>query len=259
MKRHVILKPKIKNNNKKTKVINGDSYEFMIYTYIEKHLKSGSVNIKDSISYKALDDELLSKAYWHSDRTHILTSLATQLISTDMSEILNDFEKLLAKRYHEVNQRINSKNNDKIQIKYDKKGNFVSWKLPYKKSDDGVNNPYYDSMNTIAISQIIKMTNHHTDFIKHFTHILPSYSKSKADESSLAACMVAKATGSDIHHMKDISDIKESSLISHYNNFIRFKTLNSASDEVINKIGKLSIFNEYTLADYGIRVLMDRS
>jgi TnpA family transposase len=257
MKRHVILKLKIKNNNKKTKVINGDSYEFMIYTYIEKHLKSGSVNIKDSISYKALDDELLSKAYWHSDRTHILTSLATQLISTDMSEILNDFEKLLAKRYHEVNQRINSKNNDKIQIKYDKKGNFVSWKLPYKKSDDGVNNPYYDSMNTIAISQIIKMTNHHTDFIKHFTHILPSYSKSKADESSLAACMVAKATGSDIHHMKDISDIKESSLISHYNNFIRFKTLNSASDEVINKIGKLSIFNEYTLADYGIHASVD--
>jgi TnpA family transposase len=257
MKRHVILKIKTKNSSKKTKSINGDAYEFMIYSYIDRYLKSGTVTIKDSLSYRALDDELLAKAYWQSDRDNILASLATQLISTNISEILNNFEIIISKRYHEVNQRINSKNNDKIKVKYDKKGNFIDWKLPYKKSDDGVNNPYYDGMSTVAISQIIKMTNHHTDFMKHFTHILPSYSKTRADESSLAACIVAKATGSDIYHMKDISDIKESSLTSHYNNFIRFKTLTLASDEVINKTAKLSIFNEYTLADYGIHASVD--
>ncbi|KKB96447.1 hypothetical protein SZ25_00465, partial [Candidatus Arcanobacter lacustris] len=56
---------------------------------------------------------------------------------------------------------------------------------------------------------------------------------------------------------KDPSDIKESSLISSYNNFIRFKTLTSASDAVINYVTKLSIFDEYTLADYGIHASID--
>jgi TnpA family transposase len=257
MKRYVLMKSKNKDSNKKIKSINGDAYEFMLYSYIEKYLKSGVVTIKDSISYRSLDDELLEKDYWSRERENILKNIENQLIYIDIAVILTNLETLLSKRYHEVNKRINSKDNDKIQIKYDKKGNLADWKLPYKKSDDGVNNPYYDNMNVSTISQIIRMTNHHTGFMKQFTHILPSYSKSQADESAISACIVAKATGSDIYRMKDISDIKESSLISSYNNFIRFKTLRSASDEIINRVAKLTIFNEYTLADYGIHASID--
>ncbi|KKB96561.1 Tn3 transposase DDE domain protein, partial [Candidatus Arcanobacter lacustris] len=255
MRRHIIIK--CKNNNKKIKSINPNAYEFMLYSYIEKYLKSGAVTIKDSISYRSLDDELLAKDYWSREKKAILKNIENQLVCTDIIEILKNLEELLSRRYHEVNKRINSKDNNKIQIKYDKKGNFIDWKLPYKKLDDGVNNPYYDSMEISTISQIIRMTNHHTGFMKQFTHILPSYSKNQADESAISACIVAKATGSDIYRMKDISDIKESSLISSYNNFIRFKTLTSASDAVINYVTKLSIFDEYTLADYGIHASID--
>jgi hypothetical protein len=79
---------------------------------------------------------------------------------------------------------------------------------------------------------------------------LPSYSKNEANEPAISACVVAKGTGSDIHRMKDISNIKQSELESASKNFLQIKTLSEANDVVINKVEKLPIFEKYTLADY---------
>lgn len=257
LKHYVIIKTKSGNGKKKVKSINADCYEFMLYSYIEKHLGKGTVTIKDSLSYRSLDDELLKKEDWDKNKVTILQNLENQLISTDIEKILDNFESLISTRYREVNQRISSGINDKIKIKYNKKGEVVRWRLPYKKADDGVNNPFYESMNISSIGQIIKFTNHHTNFIKEFTHTLPTYSKTKAEEAVISACLVAKGTGNDIYKMKDISDVKEHDLISSYNNFIRYKTLTNASDVVMNKVARLPIFEKYTLADYGIHASVD--
>lgn len=255
LKRYVITK--VKNSKKKIKAINPDAYEFMLYTHIVKHLSKGTVTIKDSLSYKSLDDELLEKEYWNNYKDSIIQSIKSQLISINMEQILSNLELLLNKRYHEVNQRINSGTNNKIKVKYNKQGDVIHWKLPYKKSDDSINNPFYDSMDIATISQIIKFTNDHTGFMKKFTHILPTYSKKQSEESSISACLVAKAIGNDIYRMKYISDVKEQDLLFTYNNFIRYKTLASASDVIINKVAKLPIFKKYTLADYGIHGSVD--
>lgn len=257
LKRYVITKIKTGSSKKKIKAINGDCYEFMLYIHIEKNLKKGTVTIKDSLSYRSLEDELIKREDWDKNRNSILQSLANQLISVDIAKILENFESLLCDRYREVNHRISSGVNSKIKIKYNKKGEVARWRLPYKKAEDSVNNPFYDDMQISSIGQIIKFTNHHTNFIKKFTHILPTYGKTLPDEAVVSACMVAKGTGTDIYRMKDISDIKEQDLISTYNNFFRYKTLTEASDMIMNKVAKLTIFEKYTLADYGIHASID--
>jgi TnpA family transposase len=257
LRRYVITKVKSTNSSKKTKTINADCYEFMLYTQIEKHLSKGSVTIKDSLSYRSLEDELFKQEDWDKNQESILKSLENHLISINIKEILDNFESLLNKRYEEVNRKISAGINSKIKIKYDKKGDAANWKMPYKKSEDSVNNPFYENMDISDLGQIIKFANHHTDFMKKFTHILPLYSKTPAEESSIAACLVAKGTGTDIYKMKNISDVKEQDMIFTYNNLIRYKTLTEASDTVMNKVAKLPIFAKYTLADYGIHASVD--
>jgi TnpA family transposase len=257
LRKYVITKVKSANNKKKILTINADCYEFMLYIQIEKALRNGAVTIKDSLSYRSLDDELIGKEDWQENKENILESLSSQLISIDIEQILNQLESLLGNRYHEVNQKISSGINDKIKIKYNKKREVASWRMPYKKMEDGVNNPFYENMDIASLGQIIKFTNYHTDFIKQFTHILPSYSKTGASESVIAACLVAKGTGTDIYKMKDISDVKEQDLKFTYNNFIRYKTIVDASDVVMNQVAKLPIFEKYTLADYGIHASVD--
>jgi TnpA family transposase len=112
-------------------------------------------------------------------------------------------------------------------------------------------------MGLSSINQIINFTNRHTGFIKKFTHIMPSYSKNKPEAAFLSACVVAKATGNDIYRMKDISDVKEQDLIYTYNSFIRYKTLSSASNEIMNKIASFPTFEKYTLSDYGVHASVD--
>ena len=257
LKRYVITKVKSGKNSKKIKAINPDCYEFMLYTYIEKHLQKGIVTIKDSLSYRSLDDELIKKEGWDKDKESILQSIKNQLISADIAKISDNLESLLSNRYKEVNQKISSGINNKIKIKYTKKGEVAKWRLPYRKMEDSANNPFYENMNMSSVGEIIKFTNHHTDFMKKFTHILPSYSKNQAEEASISACIVAKGTGMDIHKMKDISDVKGQDLTFTYNSFMRYKTLTDAGDMVMNKVSKLPIFEKYTLADYGIHASVD--
>lgn len=257
LKRYVITKVKASGKKKKIQAINGDCYEFMLYTNIEKNLRNGTITIRDSLSYRSLDDELIKTEYWTQNKDYILQSLSNQLISINIKKILDNFESLLTNRYKEVNQRISSSINNKMKIKYNKKGEVISWRLPYQKMEDSINNPFYENMNISSVGQIIKFTNHHTDFLKKFTHIMPTYSKTQAEESVVSACLVAKGTGTDIYKMKDISDVKEQDLISTYNNFFRYKTITDAGNMVMNKVAKLPIFEKYTLADYGIHASVD--
>ena len=75
------------------------------------------MTIRDSISYKDLEDELIDNEDWKNNKPLILKNLENHLISTDLEKILNDFESLLDGRYHEINQRITSGDNKKIKTK----------------------------------------------------------------------------------------------------------------------------------------------
>ena len=257
LQRYMIVKIRSKNSSKKIKTINFDCYEFMLYLYIKKNIASGEVTIKDSLSYRDLDDELIAMKEWDNNKIAIIKNLTEQIVSTDIEKMLEKFELLLDERYKEINHRINSGNNNKIKIKYNKKGKIIHWHLPYKKADDGVNNPFFESMNFSTLSQIIKFTDDNTNFTKNFNHIFPSQTKVKPELASLSACLVAKATGNDIYKMKDMSDVKEQDLMYTYNNFIRLGTLTSTSNTIINKVATLPIFEKYKLADYGIHASVD--
>lgn len=121
LKRYIIVKTRSKNSSKKIKTVNMDRYEFMLYFYINKNISNGIVTIKDSLSYKDLEDELISEKYLEDNKENILKALGNQLVSTDIEKILTNFELILDDRYQELNQRINSGSNNKIKIKYNKK------------------------------------------------------------------------------------------------------------------------------------------
>ena len=183
--------------------------------------------------------------------------MENKLLATDINVLIKELTNRLSPRYKEVNNKITSGENNKIKLKQNKEGEVVRWTLPYKKSDDGVNNPFYEHLPLTSISEIIQFTNNQTDLIKKFTHILPTGSKKQVSEEALSACLVAKGTGIDIEKMKNICDVKEQDLKSTYADFIRHMTLTQASDVVMNHIKKLPIFEKYTLADYGIHASID--
>jgi TnpA family transposase len=257
LRRYVIQKIKAKKNNKKIKSIHADKYEFMLYQYIESGIKTGSVTIYNSLSYRSLNDELYPEQDWEQNKDSIINSLENKLLATDINDLLKELSSRLSSRYEDVNAKISSGKNSKIKLKHNKQGEVVRWHLPYKKSDDGINNPFYENMSLKSAGEILQFANAQTSFMKKFTHILPMHSVNEMDEAAISACVVAKGTGIDINKMKDISDVKEHALKSTYANFIRHMTLTQASNVVMNYTMKLPIFEKYTLADYGVHASID--
>ncbi|MCU7954589.1 MAG: Tn3 family transposase [gamma proteobacterium symbiont of Bathyaustriella thionipta] len=249
---------KTKDSNDKTvKKIDGDCYEFMVYLQLTKGISDGTVFIKDSISFRALEDELIDIEYWSKNKKKILKQLNLPLLSMEITDLLSFLQENLDKKYGEVNKRIDNGENTSIKIKYNKKGELIKWTLPYTASDNGVNNPFFEQLPVTSIGNVLRFSSESTHFLKKFSHILPRNSKTKPSTEVINACIVANATGIETKKMKDICDVGEQDLDNANKNFIRYSNLWSGSETIMEHTAKLSIFDEYNLSDYGIHASVD--
>jgi TnpA family transposase len=250
-KSYISNKRPIKVNNKVERMshIDGNLYEVMLYIELQKAIKAGNVCVTDSISYRSLDDELISYDIWTKDKEHILAGLSNSLIQTDVSKLLQDLEVVLESAYKKVNKRIKTKENNYIKIIDEKK---LTWKLPYRSSLDNINNPFYENLPLCNIGDVIAYTEKQTTFMEEFSHILSKNSRTTPQAEHLYAYIVASGMGIGKGRIADTSDIKKLELDSVEQKYIRLETLGNANNIIINNIAKLPVFEYYNLSEYGI-------
>jgi hypothetical protein len=93
------------------------------------------------------------------------------------------------------------------------------------------------------------MVHEQTGFLNVFTYIKPHYSKSKKDDISIIATLVANATNMGIGKMERLSDLNFNDLNSADQNYIRLSTLRAANNLISDAISKLPIFKSWNLLD----------
>ena len=252
-----ILTRGVKKNDKNIGVIDGDRYEFMVYLQLQKSIHDIGAHVKDSFSYRALEDELIELQEWEKNKQQILEQLNMPMLSKNIADILKELEENVENKYRFVNQRINDGSNTYVKLKYNKKKELTYWTLPYVPLDNGINNVFFKNLPTMNIADITKFVNDETGYGKAFTHLQPRYAKLAPEMEVIDACVIANATGTEIKKMIDISDIDGQTLKRTNDNFIRVQTLREASDAIINKTAKLPIFQKYSLSDYGVHASVD--
>lgn len=241
------------------KRVNISRYEFLVYLEIKKALESGKAFVKDSINYYRLEDKLIPKDIWSRDKNKILKEIGTPLLITPIENILTDLNKELTNAYTEVNKNIRLGTNKHIKLNSEPDGSdqTPSWRLPYKKEDDGVNNPFYEKITLRNVSDILQFVSEQTSFMDKFTHIQPRYNKKDLERNTLTATLIAKGTGMGIIQMAEICDMKESSLRLTENCYMQLENIRKANIMITNKMFKLPIFKFYSLSDYGVHASID--
>lgn len=248
----------LNDENITVKKINGDRYEYMVYLQLKNGIADGTtVHIKDTLCYRRLEDDLVDIEYWTKHKKDILEKLNMPMLSMDIIELLKLFQDNLKNKFSSVNEHINSGENTSLKLKYNKKGEFTKWTLPYTRLNNEINNPFYEKIPLINIGDIIGFAADTTGFMKVFTHLQPKYAKTQPDPKVISACILANATGTDMKKMKEISDIEGQALEATSKNYIRYQTLKEANDMIINQTAKLPIFEKYNLSDYGIHGSVD--
>ena len=256
MTKFLIYKKPVRSSGKglkKIKFVDIKRYEVMLYQQITKELNSGSLFISDTVNYRRLEDELISKDAWLKDKTKILDNLSDCLILKPIAELLKAMEKEIDGLYKRVNHRIVSKQNKNIKVDEDK----LTWRLPYKKKEDLANNPFYKKLETVSLASGIEFTAQATGFFDSFSHILNKGTTTSVKSEHAKAYLIAQGASIGKKRLAESSDVSIQDLNNVEGTFIRLDSLVDAGDQIINHIAKLPIFEYYNLSDYGIHASLD--
>ena len=198
-----------------------------------------SLFLRDSGKYRPISSELIKE--WTKNKSKVLRKLNKPKLNQPFSKFINEHAKPLDKKIFILNDSIREDKNSEVKIKILKDGS-STWTLPYTKKLIELNNPFYSKLSPVNIIQVLRFVNQKTQFMEQFTHIKPHYSKSKRDEVSVSACLIANATNLGILKMSDICDINFATLNTTDKNYIRLSTLRASNDVISNAIADLAIF-----------------
>jgi len=124
---------------------------------------------RDSVRFRSFEDDLLSDQQWREKET-LIAQVGLPILTQKADEHLAELKELLETRLKQVNRRIASGKNGHIEIK---RGG--SWRLPYSRVDEDVNDPFFESLAQVDIQAIFQFVNRQCRFMNEFTHILHRY------------------------------------------------------------------------------------
>ena len=230
--------------NTKRKRIIPDRYEMLVYRLLRDGLESGEMHCRDSLRFRSFEDDLLSDKDWQNKKT-LINDANLPVLQTSVSDHLKSLEKLLEKRFEQVNERILSEENKHFIFK--SRGGQNRWTLEYPGKTDEINDPVFDSVPHNEIGNILRFVGGQTGFMNSFEHLLEKYVKNSVDEQIINACLISWGTNIGLGKMGGISDINAQTLRTVSGNFIRPETLQSANDSITNAIARFPLFRHYDI------------
>jgi TnpA family transposase len=244
---YLLIEKFVKGNKKKTyRTINPYKYEYLVYQQIGAGIHSGAVHSNVSVGYKHLDVDLGLDNNFEKQKKLIQKAYMPAL-TDDIITRLNEHKELLEALLISVNQRISSGENKHVKIK--KQGETVTWTLPYKKIKPDFNNPFYDKLPQIKITDLLAFVDALCNFTSAFSHIKTHGSSNIVDYEYILACILADATGMGIYKMSESSNLNYNKLSTIHNSRIRLETLVEANNILIAALEKLPIFEYYNIND----------
>lgn len=232
--------------NEQGKMIHTNRYEFECYNRIASNINKSSLFVTESTRYNSLADELVPD--WQDKKINVIKNLNNGFLNQSVGHFIDTQVKPLDQQIQDLNQDIKNGNNDYVKMKKEKDGKEY-WTLTYTRKSEKIDNPFYSKLANISIIHLLQIVNEQTGFLNEFTHIKPHYAKSKVDEMSILATLVANGTNLGVDGMESLCDLKISDLICADKNYIRLSTLRASNDRISNAISKLPIFKCWNLLD----------
>lgn len=129
---------------------------------IAESLNQSALFVTDSIRYSSLDDELVPN--WSIQKKSTLKNLNNDFLNKGVSHFIETYVEPLDQHIKELNEDIQNGHNKYVKTKKDK-DNCVHWTLPYTRKEKEINNPFYEALPKISITQLLKQVNEQTGFL----------------------------------------------------------------------------------------------
>jgi len=227
------------DKNKKFRV---SLYKSFLFQHIAKAIKSGSLNILNSMKYKDFESYLISEKEWKKDKEMYLSTAGLSKLSS-FSDTIGKLEEHLKSQYDITNTNINNGNNKHIRFNED--GSYV---LKTDALEDEVSNRLADlvpdSFN-INIGEVLTAVNNHSNFTRELKHFTNRHVPDRPSPETLIATIVALGCSVGLSRMNKISKNLVGDLEHVATLYLSNENLKNANDVVLKMIGELPISKIY--------------
>lgn len=248
------IRPYIKNNQERPDGMNFDRAEWWMYTKVVSLIKNRQFNIKNSITYKKFEDNLLNDKRW-KDKETLLDNCNLPSMKMDPELLIAQKIQLLKEKLGAASQRLTGGENETV-IYSDREGK-AKWIVKQRAAAPDVNNPFFERMSQTHIGDLLEFVQRETNFASAFTHIRENRSKEKLNLSNVIACIVANGTRFGIFQMSRLCNIAYDQLNLTQKSYLRMETLQNANDLISNAIATLPIFAYYNIQKDVLHASMD--
>nr|MCH9697693.1 Tn3 family transposase [Gammaproteobacteria bacterium] len=224
--------------------VRGSLYKVFLFRYIQKAIKSGTLNLKYSYKYRALDDYLISRERWQQDKQQLLERAAL-LEWESPHDVLGELDRVLYRQYSLTNQHIQSGRNTWIKLG---KNGLSTIKTPKRHEQERSISlsSFFPKRHYISLLEVLSTMNRYSGFLEELQHWRQRYQRDPPANKLFYAGIIGLGCHIGTRKMAVISrDIDEASLESTVNWYFSLENLRAANDRILHLINQLGLPDIY--------------
>ena len=219
-------------------------YKALLFLKMAEAIKAGALNLRHSYKYRSLDDYLLPKKAWQSNRRDYLER-AEMAGLTDCDETLETLASTLEERYHHTNSRILTGSNSYVRFFKDGKFHVTTPKLEDEETEplSGL----FPDKRYISLLEVLSTINRITHFLDAFEHWQTKYTRARPSEKMFLAGIVGYGCFIGTRKIANIShQINESELENTVNWYFSKENIDVANDRILQLMDQLELPEVYS-------------
>lgn len=217
-------------------------YKALLFIRMADAIRSGALNVAESVKYRTLDDYLIPMQEWTKNRPELLR-LADVTGVAACCATLASLKVVLDSQYEVTNQRIAADENEHIRFRKD--GAFIL-STPKADTEDGRIDNIFPEKRYIPLLEVMSTVNRATGFIDEFQHWQTKYNRRKPSESTFLAGIIGYGCNIGTRKIAKISTlVKESELENTINWYFSLDNIHSANDRVLRLLDQIQLPDIY--------------
>jgi TnpA family transposase len=218
-------------------------YKALLFIKIAEAIKAGTLNLKHSYKYRSLDDYLIPKAAWETNRNDYFQRAALMEVA-NCQRTVHTLAARLDQQYHQTNQHIVQGANPHF---HRHKGGSFHLSTPKMQTEDSeALRHLLPNHRYISLVEVLSTVNRLTGFLDAFEPWHVKYVRSKPPEKTFLAGIVGYGCFIGIGKIARISKwINESELESTINGYFTLDNLHAANDRVLTVMDQLELPEVY--------------
>ena len=218
-------------NEKGEEIFQRRLYKMFLFEAINDGIKSGILNFNHSYRYRFLEEYLIPKKEWATNKEQLLTD-AEMTHLTDYEDIIGVLKDNLDQLYHQVNDGYNLGLNP--HLRFDKANKPIIATPAVEKPDLSKISSYFNPARFTSILDLLADVQKTAPFLHHLGHQSKTHERKRPTPETFFASIIALGCNIGVEKMRNISKgIQISTLQNTSDWYLSLQALKDANDAII--------------------------